>query len=121
MYFGRNYETFLYGLRGDATLQKLGAGNVLDYPPVSPLVKMHSVQKPFKLMEELVDRFCLPGHLVLDPFCGAGTTLLACIKKGCNAVGFELDENYYKLAVNNVVDALKLKDSGLADQIGKDI
>jgi ParB/RepB/Spo0J family partition protein len=118
LYFGRSYETFLYGLRGNATIQKPGLGNVLPFAQVNPLDKTHPLQKPFSLMEELIVRFCLPGHIILDPFCGAGTTLLAAIKRGITPIGIELDPIYYKVAVENVSKALKLKDGGMADNIG---
>ena len=40
----------------------------------------------------LVHRFTRPGQTVCDPFMGAGTTLLAALKCGCNAIGIECDE-----------------------------
>jgi DNA modification methylase len=39
-----------------------------------------------------------PGDTVLDPFMGAGSTLLAAQKFGCKAIGFDISQNYVELA-----------------------
>lgn len=45
---------------------------------------------PDRLVKELLDRFSVrPGHLVLDPFCGSGTTLVECAKRGIDSVGVD--------------------------------
>lgn len=108
--FGRQYEVFVYGYRDSASLIKQGQPNVLMYP--GDTNKDHPVQKPLALMEDLIKRFCLPGHIILDPFAGAGTTLVAGMKYGCNPIGFELDEDYYNICLNNIVDCIKKKDAG---------
>ncbi len=42
------------------------------------------------LVSQLLDRFKIqPGDWVLDPFCGSGTTLVECLKRGINAVGVD--------------------------------
>jgi len=117
-YFGSTYEVFLYGHRGETQLVTRGRSNVLTYPGVSPIEKVHDVQKPVELMEDIIERLCLPGHMILDPMCGSGTTLVAAIKRGCRCIGFELSERHYNTAVSRVADALRLKDSGAATQIG---
>ena len=43
-----------------------------------------------------------PQSVILDPFIGSGTTSVACIKDKRHYVGFELDPNYYKLAVKRI-------------------
>jgi DNA modification methylase len=44
-----------------------------------------------QLVEELIKMFALkPGDTVLDPFCGSGTTLLACSQNGLDAVGLDV-------------------------------
>ena len=39
-----------------------------------------------------------PGGKILDPFAGAGTTVLASLLEGYSAVGFEMSEVYANLA-----------------------
>lgn len=44
----------------------------------------------WKLADEIIDKLAIsPGHTVLDPFCGAGTTLVQCQKRGIDAVGLD--------------------------------
>jgi site-specific DNA-methyltransferase (adenine-specific) len=63
------------------------------YPPVHASEREHQTEKPLALMEEVV-RIAPPGALVLDPFCGAGTTGMACIRRGRRFLGCELSEGY---------------------------
>ena len=116
-YFARSYEPFVYGCRGETSIIRQGLSNVLAYPGITPTSKDHPVQKPLPLMEDIVGRFCLPGYTILDPMCGSGTTIVAAIKRGCNAIGFDLDDRYYNMALNNVSEALKIKDGGLIDSL----
>lgn len=51
--------------------------------------KLHQAQKPIALIRWLVELGTLPGECVLDPFCGAGTTALACRDLGRRCVTLE--------------------------------
>jgi len=56
-------------------------------------------EKPLKLMAELISDFTNPGDVVLDPFCGLGTTTgVACVKYGRKFVGVGLDEKHFDTA-----------------------
>ena len=48
-------------------------------------------QKPLSLLEEITRDFSKPGDLILDPYAGAATTLVACKRLGRSAIGWELD------------------------------
>lgn len=54
----------------------------------------HPTQKPIAVIEYLVLLACAPGGLVLDPYCGSGTTLAAAIKHGRRALGFDSNRAY---------------------------
>jgi site-specific DNA-methyltransferase (adenine-specific) len=56
--------------------------------------KGHPCPRPPGQVREIVENFTLPGGLVLDPFVGSGTTLVACMKTGRNGIGFEIDPDY---------------------------
>jgi DNA modification methylase len=53
--------------------------------------RLHPTQKPVEPMKKLIDAFTRPGNVVLDPFCGSGSTLLAARELGRNFIGIELD------------------------------
>jgi site-specific DNA-methyltransferase (adenine-specific) len=54
-------------------------------------------------MRWLVRLVCRPGGLVFDPFCGSGTTGVACREEGMDFIGIEKNEDYFKIARNRVL------------------
>ena len=58
----------------------------------------HPTVKPIALMRWLVRMVTMPGGVVLDPFCGSGTTGIACKLEGFEFIGMELSEEYCELA-----------------------
>lgn len=118
-WFARCYEPFIYGYRGEATLVEQGKSNVIICPRVTGSDKIHIVQKPLPVMEELIARMCMPGHVVLDPFAGVATTLVAAVKRGCQPIGFEKGPVNYDNGVLRLAEALKLKDAGRLDLMEK--
>lgn len=59
----------------------------------------HPAVMPITLAKKVVELFTHKGELVLDPFNGIGTTLIACNDLQRNAVGFDLNEGYCKIAI----------------------
>lgn len=69
--------------------------------------RCHPNEKPVSLMCELIDK--LPeGCTILDPFCGSGTTGVACVQTGRNFIGIEIDERYADIARRRIADAVPL-------------
>jgi DNA modification methylase len=60
--------------------------------------KLHPTQKPLPVLLPLIETFSKPGGLVLDPFAGSGSTLLAARMSGRNYLGIELDATYHSIA-----------------------
>ena len=80
----------------------------------------HETQKPLPLMLELVSLFTDPDDVVLDPFCGSGTTGVACLRLGRRFIGIEKDAKYAAVAQERLEAELKgltLRDAR-AGQIG---
>jgi hypothetical protein len=67
----------------------------------------HPTVKSIALMRWLVRLITPPGGVVLDPFCGSGTTLLACIAEGVDAIGIEREAEYVEIIRRRVAHALK--------------
>ena len=57
----------------------------------------HPCQLPEKLLERIIKLTTLPGGLVFDPFCGAGTTAIAATKLGRRFVVVDMDPNYVRI------------------------
>jgi len=68
------------------------ATDVLDIPSLNNMALErvgYPTQKPLELLSLLVHACCPPGGVVLDPCCGSGTTLVAAIESGRQAIGFD--------------------------------
>jgi DNA modification methylase len=77
------------------------ATDVLDIPSLNNLAHErvgYPTQKPLALLSMLVEACSPAGGTVLDPFCGSGTTLVAAIESGRNAVGFDISERAVQVA-----------------------
>lgn len=70
----------------------------------------HPCPLPYALAERLVLATTEPGDLVCDPFAGSGTILVAAIKNGRRALGFELSAAYCELANKNLNAVLETVD-----------
>jgi site-specific DNA-methyltransferase (adenine-specific) len=64
-----------------------GRGNVFVHPIVRGKGRAHPTEKPLSLLVELVGLFSDPSEIILDPFCGSGTTLLAAKMSGRRSIG----------------------------------
>lgn len=56
---------------------------------------LHPTQKPVLLMQVLIELTTKKGQIVLDPFAGSGSTLVAAKNLGRSYIGFEIDKNFY--------------------------
>ena len=65
-------------------------------------VRSHQTEKPLEVMRELV-KIVEPGGIILDPFAGAGTTVLAAKLEGYPAIGIELSQHYAQTAQQRVL------------------
>ena len=68
---------------------------------------LHPTQKPLKLMKLLIELTTSKNHVVFDPFCGSGTTLVAAAMLERNYIGIEKDETYYNTALKRMDETLK--------------
>ena len=67
--------------------------------------RIHSTQKPVPLIEHMLG-ICPEGGTVLDPFMGSGSTAIAAVRTGRHFVGFEVSEEYCRLANERVAAEL---------------
>ena len=64
--------------------------------------RIHPTQKAVSALLPLIESFSTAGDLVLDPFCGSGSTLVAARQLGRRFIGIELDPTYHDLAARRI-------------------
>ena len=103
------YDNGTYKQEDNADNQYRNAGrkgNESAYDPPLPTSMLevkstrgkHSTEKPVALMEWIFKYYSKEGDTVLDPTCGSGSTGVACKNMNRNFIGFEKDEDIFKVA-----------------------
>lgn len=62
----------------------------------------HPTQKPIGIIDPLIRYSCIAGGIVLDPFMGSGSTLVAAKALGLRAIGIEIEEKYCEIAAKRM-------------------
>ena len=69
--------------------------------------RLHSAQKPVRLLEYLIKTYTNEGEVVLDFTMGSGSTGVACVNTNRQFIGIELDKNYFEIAEKRIKEADK--------------
>jgi site-specific DNA-methyltransferase (adenine-specific) len=80
--------------------------SVWTFPAVSAKKIGHPAPFPEELPYRCIQLYTFKGEVVLDPFMGSGQTAIAAIKTGRYYVGYEINEEYVKLAEKRIRDFL---------------
>jgi len=103
MYYMDSHEYIIFCRKGKAKrINNCGTKSVLNVD--NPRNKVHPTEKPVELMEILVNNSSQEGELVLDPFMGSGSTGVACVNTNRKFIGMELDEEYFKIAEQRIME-----------------
>lgn len=104
--YQRQYEPILYGWPEGATRHWCGDRDQSDVWQIKKPHKndLHPTMKPVELVERAIRNSSRPGNVVLDPFGGSGTTLIAADKSGRLARLIELDPKYVDVIVRRWQD-----------------
>lgn len=71
----------------------------------------HPTQKPIDLLDRIILSSTNENDLILDPFCGGGTTGVSCIKLGRRFIGIEKERDFFELSKKRIeqeINELKL-------------
>ena len=79
---------------------------------------LHPTIKPIEFVEKHIAHSTQVGDIVFDPFLGSGTTALAAKHLGRKYIGFEINETYYKIAVDRLQGINQKGEMNLFDIMG---
>jgi adenine-specific DNA-methyltransferase len=95
-YLSYEHESAYLLAKGRPSLPSSPVPDVLDWQYSGN--RLHPTQKPVQPLKTLIGAFTKPGSVVLDPFCGSGSTLIAAQELGRRFIGIELDEQHHRTA-----------------------
>ncbi|RKU27158.1 SAM-dependent methyltransferase [Candidatus Poribacteria bacterium] len=72
--------------------------SIWTFPSVSAKRIGHPAPFPEELPYRLIQLYTFEGDIVLDPFCGSGTTCLSALKSGRHYIGYDIEKKYIDLA-----------------------
>lgn len=79
-----------------------GGGNPANFTCDTDRSVSHPTSKPLAMLHRLVEWFSEPDELILDPFMGSGSTLVAARNMGRRAVGIEISERFCEMAAKRL-------------------
>jgi len=79
----------------------------------------HPAPFPIELPKRCIKLFSFVGDLILDPFMGSGTTLIAAYLNNRKAVGFDVDKGYCELAYKRLLEEAKINQANLFETKGE--
>jgi DNA modification methylase len=114
LYRSRHELVFVFGKRGGARVNNVQLGkhgrnrtNVWNYPGMNSFARrgrtrgldLHPTVKPIAMVSDAMLDVTQRGDIVLDPFCGSGTTILAAERTGRRGYAIELDCGHVYTAI----------------------
>lgn len=110
--FAPSHEMAWFAVKGSFAFPDKRPMSVIEAAPIRGNTRTHPCEKPVPLLEHLINHTTRPGDLVLDPFCGSGASIVACVRTGRRGLGIELDHNHARKARERVARERSLKARG---------
>ena len=105
--YGTKTEYVIYATKGRHILNGKRNHNVLEYKRIPPTQAHFKFQKPLDLLKFLIEKSSQENDLVLDPFMGSGSTIIAGKLLNRKTIGIEADPNTYEIALNRIKEEVK--------------
>lgn len=101
-FYVESTEFAAYGRLPHATFNPTYCHNVFEY--AAPTDRQHPTQKPREMFKQFIRDCTNEGDLVVDPFCGSGTTCVAAKQMGRRFIGIELSPEYCGIARKRIAN-----------------
>lgn len=96
--YGKSYEIIIYANKGRRPFNGKRLPDVWHFDRIVGPKQVHQNQKPVALLSQIIEKSSNPNDIVLDPFMGSGSTLVAATSLGRKAIGIELEGRYCEIA-----------------------
>lgn len=103
--FAPMHENIVFAIKGKYAFPGHRPNDLITVQKQNVSRTTHPTEKPVALMASLITSVTKPGDLILDPFAGSGSTLVAAKKTGRRYIGVELDGQYFETARRRVEEA----------------
>jgi len=109
-HYRRSYETILVGQKGTKCkwyddsdkIENIIRPGKYGIKKIIPAATQHPTEKPYQLAALFIRLHSQPGELVLDPFCGAGSSLFAAKSQGRRFIGIEIEKRWADAAAKRL-------------------
>jgi len=93
--------------------------SIWTFPAQSARKIGHPAPFPIELPYRLIQLYTFEEDIILDPFIGSGQTAIAAIRTNRHYIGYDINEEYVKLAKRRIEESLMAKSQGLFDFINE--
>ena len=87
--------------------------NIISISSKKSDIGLHPTQKPLELMKALIELTTMEKQIVLDPFMGSGTTIVAANELNRRYIGIELNKQYYDVSFKRLNISVENKNNDL--------
>lgn len=105
--FAPTHENVVFAIKGKFSFPGHRPNDVVSFKKLSSSQMIHPTEKPVGLLASLITSVTKPGDLILDPFAGSGSALVAAKKTGRRFIGIELDDKYFEKAQRRIEEAVE--------------
>jgi len=97
--YDRDYEFILVAVKGSPALVNSGkTSSLFNYSAIPGQFLKHPNEKPLDILGEIINHCTFENAIILDPFMGVGSTLVAAKKLNRRYIGIEREHNWYEIA-----------------------
>jgi site-specific DNA-methyltransferase (adenine-specific) len=104
--FRNHLEYVVWATKGNYERTEDYPSTLIQVPTVNHTERVHVTEKPVDLLVELLRVVDLESPVVLDPFMGSGSSLIAARRMGLPAIGIEIEERYCEIAVQRLAQGV---------------
>lgn len=105
--FAPTHENIIFAVKGKFNFPGHRPNDVVSFKKLSSSQMIHPTEKPVGLLASLITSVTKPGDLIVDPFAGSGSTLVAAKKTGRRFIGIELDGEHFEKAQRRIEEAVE--------------